>query len=387
MTTDNYIETKYRELETRINIEYLDLYETFNNRKLQELFSTLHSMLVENYKAMNTRLPTNLGTAHYWADNSRELLFAFDVINGLERVLSKTSNAFTIDPYYKEIINKSSSFLEQSGGSVIPQGMESILLYYTEPIFNKNDSIKINSSPIEAQYANLKQIGKGSYATVYSFFDPFYNRNYVLKRAKSDLSPKEIERFKQEYDQMKKLHSPYVVEVYNYSSERNEYIMEYIDCTLADYIINSNPKPTISERRGIVNQVLRAFRYIHSKGLLHRDISPNNILLKKYDDVNVIKIADFGLVKVPDSTLTSFATAVKGAFNDPALDSEGYANYSVEDETFALTKVVSYIMTGSAMIKPDFDEKLKKYLQKGVSSDKTERYHSVDEMINAFIKV
>lgn len=98
----------------------------------------------------------------------------------------------------------------------------------------------------------------------------------------------------------------------------------------------------------------------------------------------MVKIADFGLVKVPDSTLTSFDTAVKGAFNDPNLSSEEYANYSVEDETFALTKVVSYIMTGSAMIMSDFDEELKRFFQKGVSPDKSNRFHSVDEMIHHF---
>ncbi len=381
---ENFIETKYRDLGARISIEYIDLYEAFSNRKLQEIFSTIHSMFIENYRAMNSRLPTNEYTAHYWADNSRELLLAIDVINGLERVLAKTNNAFMIEPYYKEIIDKSAMFLVPSGGSVIPQGMDKVVIYYTEPIFIKKDSVSISSTPVEQQYVDLTQIGHGSYATVYSYTDPFYNRKYVLKRAKTDLSEKELERFKQEYEQMAQLSSPYIVEVYHYDEAKHEYIMEYMDCTLADYILNSNPKPNNSERIRIVSQVLRAFKYIHSKGLLHRDISPSNILIKKYDDVKVIKIADFGLVKVPDSTLTSFSTTVKGAFNDPALDSQGYANYSIEDETFALTKIVSYIMTGSAMILPCFDDQLKGFFQKGVSSDKSNRYHSVDEMIIAF---
>ena len=99
VTVENFIETKYRDLGIRINIEYIDLYEAFTNRKLQEIFSTIHGMLIENYRAMNDILPTNQYTAHYWADNSRELLLAFDVIRGLERVLSKTNNAFTIDNF------------------------------------------------------------------------------------------------------------------------------------------------------------------------------------------------------------------------------------------------------------------------------------------------
>lgn len=383
-TVENFIETKYRDLGFRISIEYIDLYGGFSNRKLQEIFSTIHSMLIENFRAMNSRLPTNEHTAHYWADKSRELILAIDVINGLERVLAKTNDAFSIDSYYKEIINKSEKFLESSGGSVIPQGMDKIELYYTEPIFIKKDLVNICTSPIEQKYVGLEQIGHGSYATVYSYTDPFYNRKYVLKRAKNNLSGKELERFRQEYYQMAQLSSPYIVEVYHYNETKYEYVMEYMDCTLGDYILNTSPKPNKIERIKIVNQVLRAFQYIHTKGLLHRDISPSNILIKKYDDVNIIKIADFGLVKVPNSTLTSLYSTVKGAFNDPALDSEGYANYSIEDETFALTKIVLFIMTGSAMMRSDTDESLKSFFQKGVSSDKTNRYHSVDEMIIAF---
>lgn len=95
---------------------------------------------------------------------------------------------------------------------------------------------------------------------------------------------------------MNKLNSPYVLQVYRYINGKHEYIMEYMDDCLANYIINSNPKPTIRQRIKIVNQILSAFSYIHSKGLLHRDINPNNILIKKFEDIIIVKISDFGLV-------------------------------------------------------------------------------------------
>lgn len=231
-TVDNYIESQYRLLGDRINIEYLDLYESFHNRKIQEIFSTIHHLFVENYSAMNERLPTGDYGNHYWAENSRELILAIEVLRGLERVLKTTNDAFSVDPYYEQIITKSMGFLVKSGGSPIPPHMEKVVIYYTDPIFRKKDSVKINSTSAEQQYADLKQIGFGSYATVYSFFDKFYNRTFVLKRANSDLSSKEIERFKQEYEQMTRLSSPYIVEVYRYDGEKNEYIMEYMDFTL-----------------------------------------------------------------------------------------------------------------------------------------------------------
>ena len=384
-TAENFIETKYRDLGVRITIEYIDLYGTFSNRKLQEIFSTIHSMFVKNYRAMNSRLPTNEYTAHYWADNSRELLLAFDVINGLERVLANTSNAFTIDPYYKEIIDKSATFLVQSGGSVIPQGMDKVEIYYTEPILRKNDSVKISSSPAEQQYADLIQIGYGSYATVYSFTDPFYNRKYVLKRANSNLDAKELERFKQEYEQMKRLSSPYIVEVYHFDGAKHEYIMEYMDFTMKDYIEKQNP--SIEERRKMVYQVFHAFKYIHSKGILHRDISHANIMIKAYEDVKVVKICDFGLVKVPDSKLTTVNSELRGVYNDPALISEGYGNYTILHETFALTRLIAFIMSGISHPDKIKDAKLKTYVEKGLYSDKTKRFQSVEEMEREFREI
>ena len=66
--------------------------------------------------------------------------------------------------------------------------------------------------------------------------------------------------------------------------------MEYMDYTLDEYISTHNSTLTITQRKGIVQQILRAFDYLHSKGHLHRDISPKNILLKEYDDTIVILI-------------------------------------------------------------------------------------------------
>ena len=99
-TVDNYIESQYRELGDRINIEYLDLYQSFSSKKIQEIFSTIQHIFVVNYSAMNERLPTGDYGNHYWADNSRELILAIEVLRGLERVLKTTNDAFSIDPYY-----------------------------------------------------------------------------------------------------------------------------------------------------------------------------------------------------------------------------------------------------------------------------------------------
>lgn len=94
----------------------------------------------------------------------------------------------------------------------------------------------------------------------------------------------------------------------------------------------------------------RGLEYIHSKGILHRDISLTNVFIKHYDDVDVVKIADFGLVKVPDSNLTSLKSELKGSLNDPDLINVGFSNYQMCHETFALTRLCMFILTGKATV-------------------------------------
>lgn len=382
MNIENYIESQYREIYSDLNIEFIELYKSFRSKKLQEIFATIHHLCVENYKLMNRRLPTGEYVSHFWAIPSRKLIFAIDTALGMQRKLKNSEYAFEIVDYYKEVFKKSGEFLSSRGGSQIPPNMEKIEIYYKIPILLPANTIKIKSGHSEKNI-ELKLIGEGSYAQVFSFFDDYYNRKFVLKRAKKDLDEKEVNRFRQEFEQMNSLSSPYIVEVYRYKNDTNEYIMEFMDCTLDKYIEKNNSKLTQNDRKLIANQILRAFRYIHSKGLLHRDISPKNILLKKYDDVSIIKVSDFGLVKVPNSNLTTINTEFKGYFNDTRLLTEGFCNYGILHETFAITRLIYFVISGKTRIDNIKDVKLSSFVNKGLSTNLSERFQSVDEMIIA----
>ncbi len=145
----------------------------FNNRKLQEIFSTIHQGLITCYKSMNSRLPTGPGQeAHFWAEPSRELIWYIYILRSLERTLNNTVYAFYLDSYYEDVINKSEQFLSERGGSIIPPNMEKVVLYYTDPIILKMDSLVINSIADSQAYAELQLIGEGSYAKVFSYYDP-----------------------------------------------------------------------------------------------------------------------------------------------------------------------------------------------------------------------
>ena len=385
MNIENYIESQYRELLlcSQINAEYSDLYKSFRNQKLREILMTLHHDLVGLFRTMNERLPTGEHEAHFWAEPSRDLIKRIEIIFSLVSSLKETPLAFQIDPYYLDLLTRCRDFLSSSGGSSLPPNMAKVELYYTLPIFLPLSSITISHKQQDFTF-DLKLIGSGSYANVYKYKDTFYNRPFILKRAKKELTDKEVARFKREFDVMNDLSSPYILEVYCYNPDKNEYIMEYMDYTLDGYIAAHNSTLTIVQRKGIAQQILRAFDYLHSKGHLHRDISPKNILIKEYDDTLVVKLSDFGLVKIPDSTLTTVNTEFKGYFNDPALVVEGFNTYGIIHETYALTRVIYFVMTGKTNTEKITNQNLRAFVEKGLNPDKIKRFQNIRDMISAF---
>ena len=385
MNVENYLESQYRELLScsQINAEYSNLYKSFRNQKLREILMTLHHDLVGLFRTMNERLPTGEHEAHFWAEPSRDLIKRIEIIFSLVSSLKETPLAFQIDPYYLDLLTRCRDFLSSSGGSALPQNMAKVELYYTLPIFLPLSSITISHKQQDFTF-DLKLIGSGSYANVYKYKDTFYNRPFILKRAKKELTDKEMARFKREFDVMNDLSSPYILEVYCYNPDKNEYIMEYMDYTLDGYIAAHNSTLTIIQRKGIAQQILRAFDYLHSKGHLHRDISPKNILIKEYDDTLVVKLSDFGLVKIPDSTLTTVNTEFKGYFNDPALVVEGFNTYGIVHETYALTRVIYFVMTGKTNTEKIANQNLRAFVERGLNPDKSKRFQNIRDMVSAF---
>lgn len=383
MNVENAIENHYRKLADGLSNEYEELYESFENERLRILFSTLHTMLISAFDSMNHRLPTAEEPAHFWADPSRELIQAIEIVEALERSLKRSEFAFAIEEYYRRTLSFCKTFLSKSGGSSIPPNTEKIELYYTIPIFSPQNSIVIEN---QKNVSDLKLIGRGSYAQVFKYNDKFYKKIFALKRANKDLTDKELGRFKREFDQMRGLNSPYIIEVFGYNKTNKEYVMEFMDASLDEYISKNNAKLSFGERMKLGLQIIKAFSYIHSKAILHRDISPKNILLKIYDDVVVVKIADFGLVKIVDSNLTSVNTEFKGYFNDPNLVVEGFDSYDILHETYALTRILYYVLTGKTRT-DKFSENMRTFVEKGLNSDKGRRFKDIDELGKEFQKI
>lgn len=375
-----FLKQKYEQYMLPEAIRTYELYNNISNEHLRNLFAILHQEFNKLFRFMYSK-----SNGHYNAAESRKLIEYINLYEDMQYVLKNTSYYFEINSEYRELINICKGFLEESGGSPIPDDLKRIYIIEYEPIFTLATYIKIPTIVEEKQYP-IHLIGEGSYAQVFKYRDEFYDKDFVIKRAKKDLNEKEIERFKKEYAIMKELNSPYILEVYRYDDQKNEYYAEYAEQTLYDYISKNNAEIKMETRRSIAYQIFRAFSYIHSKGYWHRDISLTNVLLNFYEDIVTVKISDFGLVKEKDSNLTSIDTEVKGSLNDSQLSVIGFKNYSMIHETYALTRLILFVMTGKRNLEKINDEKIKNFILKGTNSDTSKRFKSVDEMKEYFRK-
>lgn len=259
----------------------------------------------------------------------------------------------------------------------MPEDFKSIEVIVYEPVLVHASStvrLKKQSAAVE-----LKMVGSGSYANVYSYVDPDYGIRFAIKRAKKGLGGRDLERFRQEFDILKTLSFPYVVQVYEYNETINEYRMEYCDTTLREYIKSRNAVLSFSARKRIALQFLYGINYLHHRKLLHRDISLQNILLKVFDvGAVLVKLSDFGLVKnqLRDFTLTQ--TEMKGTVRDPMLDN--FKDYAVVNEMYPIAWVLAYIFTGRESL-PLATDSVGQIIHKCAVNDLGRRYQTVAELI------
>ncbi|EHA6999869.1 protein kinase family protein [Campylobacter coli] len=376
---NNHLINAYKDLESSLSQAYTDLYFCFENGKLKLVLSTLHNNIIECFKKMNSRLPsTENSNNHYWADDSRKLKFNIELALYLQKEFKDSELSFWIDEYYYNVFKQCLNFLKSSEGSEIPLGMQKITIYEAIPIFVKLNSI---SNPEVNKNYSLDLIGDGSYAKVYKYYDEFYKHYFALKKLNKKVNDKEIQRFIKEFNIMKQINNPYILKVYSLDENKKEYIMEYVDFTLKEYIHKNNSKLSSDERISLGIQIIKGIKTLWNKNILHRDISLKNILIKQYDDIVVIKISDFGLVKELNSELTSENTEIKGSLNEISrLQKKGFNNYDKSDEIYALSRVLYFIATGRTNLKNTKCD----FLEKGINDNVKNRYNNLDDLMRDF---
>ncbi len=157
---------------------------------------------------------------------------------------------------------------------------------------------------INGRYEVLAELGRGGMGIVYRAKQKSLNRRVAIKMLSRDLAgDKEFcARFQQEAEIIARLQHENIVTVYDIEQDRGTFfiIMEYVQgVSLQKRIANSGELSPPHAAR-LIGQVARALGYAHKKGIVHRDIKPDNIMVVEDDKAMVM---DFGIARVSDSTL------------------------------------------------------------------------------------
>lgn len=165
-----------------------------------------------------------------------------------------------------------------------------------------------------ADYQLVDALGQGGMATVYRGL-PYDNldpeRAVAVKVIASDLARQRdfARRFEREAEICARLDHPNIVRVLSWGEHQGRFylVMEFVrGQTLGDLLEQARPAP--DQARKVLSDLFGALVYAHSRGVVHRDLKPDNIMLT---DKGLLKVMDFGLAKKEDSEkLTQTGTAL-----------------------------------------------------------------------------
>ena len=177
---------------------------------------------------------------------------------------------------------------------------------------------KYSGKRLDGRYEIGDLLGVGGMAYVYKAYDSIDDRVVAIKILKDEFLGNEefMRRFKNESKAIAVLSHPNIVKVYDVSfGDRIQYIvMEYIDgITLKEYMEYRAQPLTYKETLHFITQVLAALQHAHEKGIVHRDIKPQNIMLLAD---STIKVMDFGIAR--------FSRSENQTMTDKAIGSVHY---------------------------------------------------------------
>jgi len=223
------------------------------------------------------------------------------------------------------------------------------------------------------------------------------NKNVCVSEQNLEKYNRIMKRFKEEAELVKTFKHPNVITIHDNFYENNTayYVMEYCDgIDLRKYSSNFRRKLSYEEGMNILFQTMNGLEYIHSKGVFHRDIAPDNIYVTKN---NTVKILDFGsarsemdqinrelsvIVKVGYAPLEQYGGRGKqGPYTDIyALGATFYHLFTGVAPVESTQRVAEDTMAEFSRLRPDLPDRLKYCIEKAMALTIADRIPNIGAM-------
>lgn len=258
------------------------------------------------------------------------------------------------------------------------------------------------------EYKLVSLIGQGGMSAVYRAYQEELDRDVAIKILSDQLAedPNYIKRFQSEAKMAARLEHSYIVPVYDFGVQDNlSYVaMRLLNNTLTDKMYASQAM-SMNDVLMMLEQVAKALDYAHSKGIVHRDVKPGNIM---FDDTRTAYLVDFGIAKATQQADTGL-TAENMVLGTPSYMSpelwRGEAPIGASDQ-YALAIVVFQVLTGqlpfqadnpsavmykhlnedvpvASQLNPNLSYAVADVIQRGMHKDPRKRYPLVSNFVNA----
>lgn len=216
------------------------------------------------------------------------LAYTFEKLGRLDDALKLYERVAAEDPLFREVSARLAK-VKDKRARAIKAGEKKLGL----PAFSKANDKEKN------RYEKLDEIGKGGMGIVYRARDKVLGREVAMKVLNSHFKHDEkiVETFLREAKSLAALNHLNIVTIFDAGIEDGNYYiaMEFIEGRTVRELLKKKGFFRVSTSLALARQVLKALAYAHSKRVIHRDITTNNMMLT---ETKVVKLMDFGLARV-----------------------------------------------------------------------------------------
>jgi serine/threonine-protein kinase len=257
---------------------------------------------------------------------------------------------------------------------------------------------------VGGRYRLLEQIGEGGMSRVYGARDRVLDRIVAVKLLREEYGgdPGFVARFYREARAAASLQHPNIVDIYDYGPHDSTYYiaMQYIEGTDLKAILRHQGAFPPQQAVEVLREVLRALGAAHARGIIHRDVKPQNILVRASD--GAIKLTDFGVARALDGVDLTTSGAAPGTAHYMAPEQGSGEPVTPATDLYAAGVVFFELLSGElpftgstpmqVMLQhlreppppvPNAPPALDRVVHKALMKDPAHRYQSAEEMLAA----